>query len=98
MSFFLQKPVGKMNVAGADAAAAAAAGDGVVRRMTQFAQKAKRENRCRICVNLSGGQGHKEKKNIISKVKSCCGCCGEYVCPKHTVILCNTCSTLFVPK
>ena len=107
MSFMLYRPVGKVGGGGVGgraaavvdgAAAVAQAGAAAVRGMRRFRNRDEKAARCKLCYNeLPQGEGHKEAKGSISKVTARCGSCGEPCCPKHQVILCNTCSNLFAP-
>ena len=47
--------------------------------------------RCRHCIQVSHGQGHKNVKENMAKCRSQCQHCGEAVCPKHSVLSCITC-------
>ena len=48
--------------------------------------------RCPMCLNETHGDGHKEAKNSIGKVKSCYCKCNHSFSRKHVVSLCKNCS------
>ena len=110
MAFILQRAVGRFGVeagrpvvvaaAGAAAAmqGAAAAARNAARSMTQFAQQAEREGRFVLCLHALPSEGHKQEKNKLGRIKTCCGTCGNHVCKKHFNIICEECSALFMPR
>lgn len=55
------------------------------------APKDKAPRRCRICIEDSHGDGHKSKKNTLSKVSTRCEL---PTCKKHSVMICEGCSKL----
>ena len=66
--------------------------------MTRHPMTIDSQKRCQMCIDDSHGQDHKKQKDHLSKVKACCGSCGNPVCPKHKINLCQKCSNLFAPK
>ena len=50
------------------------------------------QRRCKICLDKTHGDSHKEAKKSIRKEKSCCCKCNHPVCQKHVVSLCKNCS------
>ena len=48
--------------------------------------------RCWMCLNESHGDGQKEEKKLIVKVKSGCCKCNHSVCWKSVISLCQNCS------
>ena len=93
MSYMLKKKVGK-----GKEVKAAVAGEGAAANMTKYPMTIEKEKRCRMCKDECVGEDYKKAKDRVSKVKAYCGSCGEPVCPKHRILLCQSCSELFTPQ
>ena len=46
---------------------------------------------CRLCMNESHGQEHKEMKSNMNKHSSQCEKCAEVMCEKHLTQICHDC-------
>ena len=46
---------------------------------------------CRLCMNDSHGQGHKETKSNMNEHSSQCQKCAEVMCEKHLAQICRDC-------
>ena len=53
--------------------------------------KSPKPKRCRLCMNQSHGQGHKETKSNMNKHSSQCQKCAEVMCEKHLTQICHDC-------
>ena len=114
MSMMLKRPVGRAAAAaavqvGAAAPAGAAAQAGAVapagdqggranRAMSKHPQNSEKAQRCKMCLHSLPSQGMHQAKDNLGKIKSCCGACGNTVCKKHIVTICENCSNSFVPR
>lgn len=49
------------------------------------------KGRCRMCVDGLKGPDHKKYKNQLSRIRSICQMCQEFLCKEHSVILCKNC-------
>ena len=49
------------------------------------------KTRCSLCMEEIQGEGMKEKKQKLTKVKTACQKCGNATCKKHFFIICNQC-------
>ena len=49
------------------------------------------KTRFSLCMEEIQGEGMKEKKQKLTKVKTACQKCGNAICKKHFFIICNQC-------
>lgn len=47
--------------------------------------------RCRVCIEQSKGDGYKQKKKNLAKMRTKCQQCGNTTCKEHSVIICISC-------
>ena len=72
--------------------------EGPAASMTKHPMTIEKEKCCQLCKDECVGEDYKKAKDCVSKVKTCCGSRGNPVCPKHKVLLCQSCSRLYAPS
>lgn len=48
-------------------------------------------HRCRMCLNESHGEGHKQRKKNMAKMRTQCQQCGSTTCKEHSITICLEC-------
>ena len=68
------------------------------RAMAKHPQNSEKPQRCKMCYDALPSTGHKNAKDNLSRLKTCCGSCGATACKNHMVTICKDCSHLFVRR
>ena len=60
----------------------------------EYEKSSKSNRRCRICIDISKGNGQKLSKDKMKKINSQCQKCGEATCKEHILWKCMSCQFL----